>query len=287
MAWLATKRSPHTRAAYLRDMAQWASWLAGHGVTLLGADETAAAMWARYLGAAGTKNTTAARKLTVVSSFYGWCARRGHLTASPFVSLDRPVVDYDTSATPGLTGDQATALLEAADTDRGPQAARTAALKVGRRWTAEEESVARSAFAGAFGKAPAFGGGFDEPASLARERRAFENAAIEAVLDYRNVVCGMDTAAGDHTAGKITVEEFIERSVHAHTDSISARVDSDIARNAKTLKISAITAVVLLVIWWIIILTAGFSILVGGVVSLAILGGCIFVYFTFNPYDHR
>lgn len=97
----------------------------------------------------------------------------------------------------------------------------------------------------------------------------------------------MDTAAGDHTAGKITVEEFIERSVHAHTDSISARVDADIARNAKTLKISAITAVVLLVIWWIIILTAGFSILVGGVVSLAILGGCIFVYFTFNPYDHR
>ena len=60
------------------------------------------------------------------------------------------------------------------------------------------------------------------PPSLARERRAFENAAIEAALDYRNVVCGMDTAAGDHTAGKITVEEFIERSVHAHTDSISA-----------------------------------------------------------------
>jgi hypothetical protein len=24
-AWLATKRSPHTRAAYLRDLAQWAS----------------------------------------------------------------------------------------------------------------------------------------------------------------------------------------------------------------------------------------------------------------------
>jgi len=43
-AWLATKRSPHTRAAYLRDLAQWASWLAGHGVLLLKADETAAAI---------------------------------------------------------------------------------------------------------------------------------------------------------------------------------------------------------------------------------------------------
>jgi hypothetical protein len=67
-AWLATKRSPHTRAAHLRDLAQWAGWLAGHGVRLLEADETAAAMWARHLEAAGTRNTTAARKLTAVSS---------------------------------------------------------------------------------------------------------------------------------------------------------------------------------------------------------------------------
>ena len=37
-AWLATKRSPHTRAAYLRDLAQWARWLDGHGVPLLEAD---------------------------------------------------------------------------------------------------------------------------------------------------------------------------------------------------------------------------------------------------------
>ena len=42
--------------------------------------------------------------------------------------LARPTVDYDTSATPGLTRDQAIALLEAADSDAGPQAARTAAL---------------------------------------------------------------------------------------------------------------------------------------------------------------
>jgi hypothetical protein len=37
---------------------------------VLEADETAAAMRARHLEAAGTKNTTAARKLTAVSSFY-------------------------------------------------------------------------------------------------------------------------------------------------------------------------------------------------------------------------
>ncbi len=127
-AWLATKRSPHTRAAYLRDLAQWAGWLAGHGVGLLEADETAAALWARHLEAAGVKDSTAARKLTAVSSFYGWCARRGHVRANPVAGLPRPAVDYDTSATPGLTRDQAVALLEAADGDAGPQAARTAAL---------------------------------------------------------------------------------------------------------------------------------------------------------------
>jgi integrase len=127
-AWLAAKRSPHTRAAYIRDLAQWAGWLAGHGVPLLDADETAAAMWARYLEAAGIKDSTAARKLTAVSSFYSWCARRGHVRANPVAGLPRPAVDYDTSATPGLTRDQAIALLEAADADAGPQAARTAAL---------------------------------------------------------------------------------------------------------------------------------------------------------------
>jgi integrase/recombinase XerD len=128
VAWLATKRSPHTRAAYLRDLAQWADWLAGHGVPLLEADETAAAIWARHLEIAGVKASTAARKLTAVSSFYGWCARRGYVSTNPVADLDRPVVDYDTSATPGLTRDQAIALLEAADDDAGPQAARTAAL---------------------------------------------------------------------------------------------------------------------------------------------------------------
>ena len=128
VAWLAAKRSPHTRAAYLRDLALWAGWLAGHGVPLLEADETAAALWARHLEAAGVGNSTAARKLTAVSSFYSWCLRRGDVRANPMAHLSRPAVDYDTSATPGLTRDQAVALLEAADGDAGQQAARTAAL---------------------------------------------------------------------------------------------------------------------------------------------------------------
>jgi integrase/recombinase XerD len=103
-SWLATKRSPNTRAAYLRDLAQWAGWLAGHGMPLLEAGETAAAMWARHLEAAGVKDSTAARKLTAVSSFYSWCLRHGDVRANPVAVLARPAVDYDTSATPGGRG---------------------------------------------------------------------------------------------------------------------------------------------------------------------------------------
>jgi hypothetical protein len=160
-------------------------------------------------------------------------------------------------------------------------------LKVHQRWTPEEELLARNAFRGAFGQVPAFGGGFDEPAALARDRRAFENAAIEAALDYREVISGMDTAASDHDAGKITIEEFIGRSTRAHTDSISRRIEADIARNAATFRVFVITAAVLLVICWIGVLMTGTAVLLGGVVSLFILVGCTVGFFTFNPYDHR
>ena len=67
------------------------------------------------------ENTTAARKLTAVSSFYAWCLGRGDVHANPLADLARSAVDYDTSATPDLTRDQAAALLAAADADAGPR----------------------------------------------------------------------------------------------------------------------------------------------------------------------
>ena len=61
-----------------------------------------------------------ARKMTAVSSFYAWLVKNRHVTENPVAALDRPVVDYDASATPGLTKEQATALLDAADTRSHP-----------------------------------------------------------------------------------------------------------------------------------------------------------------------
>jgi len=85
---------------------------------------------AQHLADIMRKNRRAhTRYVTAVSSFYSWCLRRGDVRANPVAGLPRPTgVDYDTSATPGLTRDQAVALLEAADGDADPQAARTAAL---------------------------------------------------------------------------------------------------------------------------------------------------------------
>jgi site-specific recombinase XerD len=63
-----------------------------------------------------------------VSSWYAWLTRNGHADGYPAGYLARPEVDRDASSTPGLTRDQALALLAAADRARGPQRARTAAL---------------------------------------------------------------------------------------------------------------------------------------------------------------
>jgi integrase/recombinase XerD len=57
-----------------------------------------------------------------------WLVRNGHAARNPAEYLARPEVDRDTSSTPGMTRDQALALLAAADQARGPKRPRTSAL---------------------------------------------------------------------------------------------------------------------------------------------------------------
>ena len=128
LGWLAGKRSVHTRRAYARDLAGWLAWCTGHDADPLNATEPLAAGWARRLEADGLAASTVARKLAAASSWYDWLAHGGHANVSPFARLDRPVVDRHTSATPGLTKEQALAMMGAADGARGPQRDRTSAL---------------------------------------------------------------------------------------------------------------------------------------------------------------
>jgi integrase/recombinase XerD len=140
LAWLAGKRSEHTRRAYGRDLGilpavrpsrapSWLAWCASAGIDpVTEAAEDHVTLYARALDAAGLSPASAARKLSAVAGWYGWLARRGHIPASPAADVDRPVVDPDISTTPGLTRDQAASMLTAADRARGRQQARTAAI---------------------------------------------------------------------------------------------------------------------------------------------------------------
>jgi integrase/recombinase XerD len=140
LGWLAGKRSENTRTAYARDIGitprrraghapSWLAWCRAEGVhPVTGVTGLHVAVYARQLAAAGLSPASAARKLTAVSGWYVWLARRGHIAASPAAGIARPRLAAGGPATPVLTRDQALRLVRAADTAPGPQRARTSAL---------------------------------------------------------------------------------------------------------------------------------------------------------------
>jgi len=140
LGWLAGKRSENTRTAYARDIGitprrraghapSWLAWCRAEGVhPVTGVTGLHVALYARQLAAAELSPASAARKLTAVSGWYAWLARRGHIAASPAAGIARPRLAAGGPATPVLTRDQALRLVRTADTAPGPQRARTSAL---------------------------------------------------------------------------------------------------------------------------------------------------------------
>ena len=141
LGWLAAKRSEHTRIAYARDIGispprrpsrapSWLTWCREQEVhPVTGVTVLHVARYARQLETAGLCPASTARTLAAVSSWYTWLARRGHIPASPAAGLARPPAAAPrTPPAPRLTPGQALALVHAADTEPGPQRARTAAL---------------------------------------------------------------------------------------------------------------------------------------------------------------
>lgn len=140
LGWLAAKRSENTRTAYARDIGitarrragrapSWLAWCQAEGVhPVTGVTGLHVARYARQLDAAGLSPASAARKLAAVAGWYAWLARRGHISGNPALGIARPKTGPDTLATPRLSRDQALAFIHAADTAKGPQHARNAAL---------------------------------------------------------------------------------------------------------------------------------------------------------------
>jgi integrase/recombinase XerD len=139
-AWLSARRSENTRAGYARDIGitppqrpgrapSWLTWCREQGVhPVTGVTVLHVTRYARQLETAGLSPASAARKLAAISSWYGWLARRGHISGSPAAGTARPRPGPRTPPAPALTPDQALALIRVADTAPGSQRARTAAL---------------------------------------------------------------------------------------------------------------------------------------------------------------
>ncbi|MFC7713143.1 tyrosine-type recombinase/integrase [Nonomuraea recticatena] len=125
--WLHTRPSPATTAAYLADLTGYLRWCAGQRLDPLRAYRADLDLWATTL-AERYAPATVARKLAVVSSWYGYLLAHEVATRNPLAGLDRPALDRDTSATVSLSRAEAAAFLAAAGADARPRALRTAAL---------------------------------------------------------------------------------------------------------------------------------------------------------------
>jgi site-specific recombinase XerD len=124
--WLLGFGSPHTRAAYRRDLTDWLAFCQAQAVDPRTARRGHVDAFTRSLEASGRAPATVARKLAALSSWYRWLVDEDVIAANPVERVRRPRVPED-SATLGPTVEEARRLLAAADAD-GPKAASLIAL---------------------------------------------------------------------------------------------------------------------------------------------------------------
>ena len=105
--------SPHTRAAYLRDLHEFRTFLDDNG----GSDRAALLkidtfLLRRYLAELHRRNqrTSIARKLSALRTFFRYLVREGHLPGNPAEGLSTPKLNRYLPKT--LSVDEATALME-------------------------------------------------------------------------------------------------------------------------------------------------------------------------------
>jgi site-specific recombinase XerD len=126
-AWLASRKSPHTRKAYEREILAWFTWCAQTGRDprdCRRADVDAfAVVTARHLSPASL-----ARRLSTISSWYRYCVSNDVIGRNPVEAVDRPTLSPDASNTVGLTRQQLAAFMRAARQANHPNATRDAAL---------------------------------------------------------------------------------------------------------------------------------------------------------------
>jgi site-specific recombinase XerD len=123
--WLANRRlSDHTRAAYRRDVVSWLDWCRARELDPMTVTFIHVNAYARELESTSDTRSgrpftaaTVARKLSGLSSWYGFLVKVNAIAANPVGGADRPRVSRDHSATVGLSATEVDALLAAAEAD--------------------------------------------------------------------------------------------------------------------------------------------------------------------------
>lgn len=109
--------SPHTVAAYRRDVAAHVAWLGGQGCDNLAAvDEAAVIRYLETLRRQGQAPASSMRKLSALRSFYRYHYRERNLGLDPTANLDSPAIGRRLPST--LTLDEVERLLAAPDLGR-------------------------------------------------------------------------------------------------------------------------------------------------------------------------
>lgn len=147
-AWMNRRESEHSRTAYAKDASWWLAWCAATGTNPAAARAVHTDQYGAALRDANLAKTTRARRLAVASSWYDYLVRAEAAERNPFVGMDRPSVDADSSATRGMTPDELGRLLSHA---RQHESARTYALLVVLATTAGRIGSVLAAQAGAVG----------------------------------------------------------------------------------------------------------------------------------------
>lgn len=148
--WLLERPSPNTRTAYRKDLTRFCSYFTARGVHPLDAERAQIAEWAEAMRKGIDKappdeqdpkpgrkasESTIARCLSVVSSFFAYAVSIGLSTVNPVKDMRRPKRVIDEDGIVFLNGDSAAgrpdemkAFLAAAAVRKGYQAARDHAL---------------------------------------------------------------------------------------------------------------------------------------------------------------
>lgn len=141
-------KSEDTGKAYRLDIDLWWNWLAERGLHPLSVNRGAAMAWLADRARTGDSQATQARRLSTVSSWYGYMIsiERADRNPADIGSRQRPKVDKRRSHTLALSDVQVSRLLAAADAD-GPRSAALVALlidtgaRIGELLAADVESI--------------------------------------------------------------------------------------------------------------------------------------------------